>query len=85
MIAYCDASGVIHFGSRLPKGMLPVAQGKAKALRERVGVVARHAYDGKTLLVPGVPEAENQREGVDALMKFRDWIRPGFERAGLKV
>lgn len=85
MRAYCYASGEICFGRSLPEGALPIARGPAKALRQRMEVVARHAYDGKTLLVPGVPEAANQIEAVDALLRFREWIKPGCAAAGLTV
>lgn len=33
----------------------------------------RLSYDGKTMLVPGIPEAENQAAGLEALHKFLDW------------
>lgn len=85
MRAYCFASGQIEFGRRIPEGALPIARGPAKVLRQRMEVVARHAYDGKTLLVPGVPEAANQIEAVDALIAFRNWIKPSCEKVGLTV
>lgn len=33
----------------------------------------RLAHDNKTLLVPGIPEAANQTEGLKALRKFIKW------------
>lgn len=77
MIACCDAAGVIYFERRLPKDLtlLPIARGPAKKVREFMQAKARHAYDGKTLLVPGVPEAEDQTAGLEALKKFKGWIR----------
>lgn len=83
--AYCDASGLIAFGPSVPEWALPIARGPLNTLRERVEVVARHAYDGHSLLVPGVPEAEDQMQAVEALIAFRKWIKPGFEKAGLTV
>lgn len=41
--------------------------------KRRMAVKMRLAYDGKTLLVPGVPEAETQAEKYKALQKFRRW------------
>lgn len=76
MIAYCYRSGQIMFGRSVPKGAIKVAQGPAKALRKMICATARHAYDGKTLLVPGVPEARTEKLAGDALERFIDWIAP---------
>ena len=88
MRAFCYASGLIEFGRSVPDGALPIASGPAKPLREFVEANARHGYKTKlvmgrpmkitgsdTLLVPGVPEALNQRQGGDALRKWCDWIK----------
>lgn len=32
--------------------------------------LARHAYDGKTLLIPGVPEAEDDGTALKAVLDF---------------
>lgn len=84
MRAYCWASGQIDFGRRIPDGALPIARGRAKAVRDYVEVRARHAYDGHTLLVPGIPEAPNQTVALDALHAWLDWCRPGAP-AGVEV
>lgn len=76
MIAYCYRSGQIKFGRSVPTGAIQVARGPAKKLRAMISVTARHAYDGKTLLVPGIPEAETEREAESALRRFLDWIAP---------
>ena len=73
MRAYCFASGQIEFGRRVPDGALPIARGPSKKLRDFVEARARHAYDGVTLLVPGVPEAPDQAAGLDALHRWLDW------------
>lgn len=75
MFAYCWASGRIEFGRTVPKGALPIARGRSKRLRDFIDPVARHAYDGVTLLVPGIPEAPDQARGVAALGKFIDWLK----------
>lgn len=75
MHAYCFASGQIEFGARIPEGALPIAKGPRKALVDWMQGVARHAYDGETLLVPGIPEAQlDQDAALDALKRFTLWI-----------
>lgn len=84
MRAYCWASGHIDFGRRVPDGALPIARGPSKKLRDFVEVRSRHAYDGKTLLVPGLPEAANQVVALNALRRWLRWCRKGAP-AGVKV
>ncbi|EAA6526947.1 host nuclease inhibitor protein [Salmonella enterica subsp. enterica] len=67
--AYCWASGLIEFGNTLPEGALPIVTGNEKNVRDVVGVLARHAYNGD-LLVPGIPETANQNEAREALVRF---------------
>jgi hypothetical protein len=76
MISYCYRSGQIRFGRKVPEGAIQIAQGPAKPLRELIRNVARHAYDGTTLLVPGIPEAETEQEAEAALRRFLVWIGP---------
>ena len=76
MIAYCYRSGQIMFGRSVPEGAIKVAQGPAKKLRKMIAGVARRAYDGKTLLVPGIPEAKTENQAEAALRRFLDWIAP---------
>lgn len=73
MRAWCWASGRIDFGRSVPEGALLIMSGPSKALRAFVEVRARHAYDGVTLLVPGVPEAPDQSAALDALHRWLDW------------
>jgi hypothetical protein len=40
--------------------------------QEKMTTLMRIGYKGE-LLVPGVPEAANQSEGVKALIKFKKW------------
>lgn len=75
VFAWAWQSGLIEVGRVVPGGAMKLATGIETALRERVGVLARHGRgnsDGK-LLVPGVPEAKNGREQVDALIAWVDW------------
>lgn len=57
---------------RLPVGH--ASNKDAKRFKDIVSVNARHAYDGVTLLVPGVPEAADQDEALDKLLWFRRLI-----------
>lgn len=70
-VAWAWRTGVIEFGAAEPDGALPIARGPGKKLRAVVEALARHAYDGKTLLVPGIPEAANSNAAVDALLAFQ--------------
>ncbi|MGA7438608.1 MAG: host nuclease inhibitor protein [Luteibacter sp.] len=74
MIAYCYATGVICFGTKVPKGALAIASGPELPLRDHIAATARLAYDNKTLLVPGVPEAEAQDAKLDALIAHMHWL-----------
>ena len=49
--------GFLAAHRRLPKGALPLPDVPRALIEAR----ARRAYDGKTLLVPGVPEARTAR------------------------
>lgn len=74
--ACCYQSGEIEFiatgaGAMVPQGALVIAKGPENRLREIISAVARHAYHGKTLLVPGVPEASSADAAIDALIDFR--------------
>lgn len=70
--AYADRRGVISFGHRVPVGSMHVVDDPSEpALRAAVTAHARHAYDGQTLLVPGVPEADTDDAALEALMTFR--------------
>ncbi|MCM2572563.1 hypothetical protein [Achromobacter xylosoxidans] len=80
-VAWCWASGVIELGDKEPadqvdgSGPIVIARGPKYALRSQLEVFARHGR-GKgegLLLVPGVPEADSQREAGYALGKWLTW------------
>lgn len=71
MKAFAYASGLIVFSGRSVSGTLPIAQGPARQLRRATAQLARRAYDGETLLVPGLPEAQNWDQRSAALMRFK--------------
>lgn len=74
MMAYCDSTGVIRFNTAVPEGSIEIARGPTKALRELMALSARHGYKKGVLLVPGIPEAANQYEGIYALIAFCKWL-----------
>lgn len=95
--AYCYASGLIEFGTKIPDGALIIARGPEKELRDFIEVKARHGYrmrrvggrptkvpGSETLLVPGLPEADNQHEALDALCAWMKWIAIGAPK-GVRV
>ncbi|EAO1206261.1 host nuclease inhibitor protein [Salmonella enterica] len=70
IVAYAWASGLIEFGTVCPDGALPVMVGREKLVRDSIDVLARHSRTNNDLYVPGVPEAANQDEGMNALLRF---------------
>lgn len=84
MRAYCWASGRIEFSARVPEGALPIARGPKKKLHDFIETMSRHAYDGETLLVPGIPEAPDEGVALDALHAWLDWIS-GHAPSGVEV
>ncbi|MBO1360303.1 host nuclease inhibitor protein [Acetobacter sacchari] len=75
MRAYCFRSGEIEFGASIPNGTLPIGRSRSeKKLRNIVETNARHAYDGETLLVPGIPEADTEEAALAAWRRFRDLV-----------
>lgn len=83
-VAWCWASGLIEIGDKQPSGSdenrdaaIVFAEGPKYALAGVIDVAARHgkgASEGK-LLVPGIPEAPNQRAALRALDQWLDWNR----------
>lgn len=76
--AWCWRTGQIGIGARskaAPRGTITFATGPSRRLREVVEVLSRHAYDGKTLLVPGIPEATDERAAEKALGTFALLVR----------
>lgn len=79
-VAWCWASGLIEIGDAMPdgkgnadgSGAILIASGPKSELKAVLSALARHgmgASHGK-LLVPGVPEANGQREAMDALIAW---------------
>ena len=70
--AHCDRRGIITFSDEPDiDGLIMFAEGEKSC--ELVKVRARKGYNGQ-LLVPGVPEAMNDGEALNALVEFERWV-----------
>lgn len=67
--------GTVDIQRSAVEGALVLARGPKARLERALFALARHAYDGKTLLVPGVPEASNDEEALEATIRFQDELR----------
>ena len=81
-VASANRSGVIsiNMSGKMPKGDLLIAVSCEKIF-DIIKGNCRLAYDNKTLLVPGIPEANNEQDALNALTKFCDRIKSRLERA----
>ena len=70
MIAQCYQNGIILFKDHLLDGTIAIMEGEEDEIKAIISSKATCAYDGKTLLVPGIFEAKNSKERVDALIEF---------------
>lgn len=74
--AVCDRRGVIDIVHTVPAGRLVIIDDPdEKLLRSVVEPAARLAYDGVTMLVPGVPEARSDGAALQAVIAFQRWMR----------
>jgi hypothetical protein len=64
---WCLRNGVLGFGHRVPKGALTL--GMVLDIT-KIQTLAMLAHDGKTWLVPGVPEADNDQAALEAVRRF---------------
>lgn len=85
MIAYCWASGEIEFApdeESVPTGAIAFADSSSLGLsdgrfKQKVKIRSRQSYDGSTYLVPGIPEANDQVEAMEALSRWSVWAFSG--------
>ena len=85
-VAWCWASGLIEIGTELPSSnAIEIARGPQFAIKGQLGVYARHGHGNNAgkLLVPGVPEAANQAEGMKALSQWLKWINKRKPKDGV--
>ncbi|WP_311272361.1 MULTISPECIES: host nuclease inhibitor protein [unclassified Rhizobium] len=71
----CYRSGEAFVSRRIPKGSMKIVTGHGRRLLRILSVCARHAYDGKTLLVPGLPEADSDLQAIEAVKGFEVMLR----------
>jgi hypothetical protein len=82
--AFCYPSGLIEFGRSIPKGAKIIARGPEQELRDFIAAKARCYGHLRSLLVPGVPEADNAIAASDALKRWTTWIAIGAPK-GVRV
>ena len=75
IVAYAWRTGLIEIGDRTPDGALALATGTFVNLCDAVQGSARLAYDNASWLVPGVPEAPDDRAALDALFAYTRRLR----------
>lgn len=80
--AYCFASGQIGFTDETPPNgaLIFATHSDEKTLRDTTTGLARLAYDNKTWLVPGCPEARDQSEALSAMERFAGRIELALSR-----
>ena len=87
MIAFAWRAGLIEFGTECPDGAVPfceIDEITEAEMREIVECKARHAYNGKDLLVPGVPEATSDEAAAEALWVWAEWAFPEGRKLALE-
>jgi hypothetical protein len=75
IVAYAYRGGQIGFATPtrndgVPDGTLFIARGDAELVRATVSGLARRAYDNKTLIVPGCPEANDDTQALEFFKRF---------------
>jgi hypothetical protein len=75
--ALCRADGVIFYDRKTPDGAIEIVRGDEDLVRGRMAVAARHGWQPDLLLVPGVPEADDQKAGLVALHEWINWFANG--------
>lgn len=76
MILFAYRSGKLEVGRKVVEGTIGVGRGNRRTLVKAMERRARLAYDNGTWLVPGVPEADNETEALEALKQFTRSIKP---------
>lgn len=67
-------SGELEVTDECPAGAIAIGYGPRRQLSNAILAIARHAYDGKTLLVPGIPEAATDDDALTALQRFQERV-----------
>lgn len=74
MYAYCWRSGLIEFGKRVPCGAREIVRGPRKIIKQALNNKSRHDRDGRSLLVPAIPEAKDDNAAYWELHMFRQEV-----------
>lgn len=73
--AHCWRNGEIEFSVKPDlDGAIVVDEGPSQVVRARMMNVARHGHEEGVLLVPGIPEADDDEAAETALHTFLDLV-----------
>lgn len=76
MKIYCYRSGEIGFALRKePCGAIVIASAPHGIAEPAVHGSARLAYDNQTWLVPGIPEAKDDEDAYQAMLRYESTLR----------
>ena len=73
MKAWAWASGLIEFGEVAPEGTFLIDGDVTDTTRGIIEAMARHDREDGVLLVPGVPEAVEADDALQAVSAFMAW------------
>ena len=82
--AYCTKQGVLRFYRKTFYGGVLLSRGEGEEWKNAIKGLCRLAYDNKTYLVPGVPEAKNDKQIDDAIHAFIDRLKSIDEKCAAK-
>lgn len=68
----------------MPEGAIEIARGNERMVTTKICSAARHGLNSHVWLVPGIPEAADQKAAGDALELFLLWLKQR-ERKGFRV
>ncbi len=78
--AFCFRSGLLQVAECVPEGALELALAPATVLVAAIEATARLAYDNATWLVPGVPEAPDEKKACDAVFDYQTMLNQRLSR-----
>ena len=77
LYTHCLRSGEITVNAKPDmQGMICLGHGRNhRNFKDTIDAISRLAYDNKTLLVSGFPEADNDGEALEAVDKFTNMLK----------